>query len=311
MTSNCPICSQHGKPAYTGKDLLMGIPGEYHYSECTACGAIFQTPMPTPEEIATFYPEEYEPYKPGRSKEKNPLEKAILRVKYGYTHLEDALPDWLGRLTSYILYRDSTTFTTDGKLLDIGCGGGKYLQSMQRLGWSAEGVEFNSSAVQTCRDMGLTVFQGKLSEARFPDNTFDVVTARHVIEHIPCPNPFAKEIFRILKPGGLMILRTPNSKALGRSWFGINWFANDIPRHLILFSPSNLSLMAESIGFNHLKTETFSSPKIILNSWDYLTGNRDRPSKKRKLRRMLARPYVAAAAITGRGDEIFSIYQKP
>jgi 2-polyprenyl-3-methyl-5-hydroxy-6-metoxy-1,4-benzoquinol methylase len=289
----------------------MGIPGEYHYSECTACGAIFQTPPPTPEEIASFYPEEYEPYKPGRPKEKNPIEKAVLRTGYCYTHIEGGAPDWLGRLAGFVLYRDSTPFTTDGRLLDIGCGGGKYLQSMQRLGWSAEGVEFNSSAVQTCRDMGLTVFHGELSDASFPDNTFDVVTARHVIEHISNPGPFIEEIFRILKPGGLMILRTPNSRALGRGWFGTNWFANDVPRHLILFSPKNLSILAERIWFQHHKTETFSSPKIILNSWDYLTHNRGRPSKKRKLRRMIARLYVAAAAITGRGDEIFCMFSKP
>ncbi len=289
----------------------MGIAGEYNYSECASCGAVYQAPLPTIEEIATFYPEEYKPYKPGRAKETNPLEKAVLHSRYSYTHIQDGLPGWLGWLAGFVLYRDSTPFIQDGSLLDIGCGGGKFLNSMQNIGWTVEGVEFNPSAVQTCRDAGLKVFQGELSDAAFPDNTFDIVTARHVIEHISTPGPFVAEIFRILKPGGKMILRTPNSRALGRNWFGTNWFANDVPRHLILFSPGNLRLLAEELGFQPLKNKTFSSPKIILNSWDYLTNHTGKPSKKRKLRRMLARIYVAGAALLGRGDEIFSIFKKP
>jgi 2-polyprenyl-3-methyl-5-hydroxy-6-metoxy-1,4-benzoquinol methylase len=289
----------------------MGLPGEYDYSECTACSTVFQTPIPTPAQIASFYPESYNPYKPGKDKSKNELEKAVLRTKYGYTHIESKAPDWLGHVAGLLLYKDSTPFSNHGKLLDIGCGGGKYLRSMQRLGWNVEGVEFNSSAVQTCSDMGLTVYQGELSDAAIEDCTYDVVTARHVLEHIPEPQQFIEEIFRILKPGGLMILRTPNSKALGRNWFGTNWFANDVPRHLILFSPDNLRLLAKNIGFIHKKSMTFSSPKIILNSWDYLRNNQGKPSKKRKLRRILARFYVAATALSGRGDEIFSIFKKP
>ena len=289
----------------------MGLPGEYDYSQCTACSTVFQSIMPSPEKIASFYPDDYSPYKPSKNKEKNPLEKAVLRTKYGYSHLRSKIPDWLGKAAGLFLYKDSTPFNNKGKLLDIGCGGGKYLRSMKDLGWDVEGVEFNSGAVQTCRDMGLKVHQGELIDAPLEENAFDVVTARHVIEHIPNPSSFVVEIFRILKPGGIMILRTPNSMALGRSWFGTNWFANDVPRHLILFSPKNLELLAKKAGFNQFKSETFSSPKIVLNSWDYYAQNRGTPSKKRKLRRMLARVYVAAAAITNRGDEIFSIFIKP
>ncbi len=309
--NKCPICSHEGRPAFTSKDLLMGVPGEFHYSECPACGAVFQTPTPGPEQIASFYPEGYAQYKPDLAKEKGLLEKAVLRAAYGYKHLESPLPDWLGKLASLFLYKSSTTYTKNGRLLDIGCGAGKYLQSMRGIGWNAEGVEFNSGAVQTCRNFGLSVFQGELHEASFPDNSFDVVTARHVIEHIPDPGSFVEEIFRILKPGGLLILRTPNSRALGRSWFGTNWFANEVPRHLTLFSPENLRILAERAGFQCIQTKTFSSPKIILNSWDYLTNNRGKPSKKRTLRRKIARLYVAAATMTGRGDEIFCMFLKP
>jgi len=311
ITQPCPICGETGKFSYTGKDLLMGLPGDFNYATCNTCETVYQTPTPDPETISSFYPDGYDPYQPGQAKERNALQKAVLHTIYGYKHLSSRLPDWIGQLAGTIAYRNSIPYKTDGHLLDVGCGGGKFLLSMQRLGWRVEGVEFNSSATQTCRELGLEVFQGELSAANFPDNHFDVVTARHVIEHIATPKPFITEIFRILKPGGVMVLITPNSKALGRNWFGTNWYANEVPRHLFLFASNNLQLLTTQIGFQKIAIRTSSSPKIFLNSWDYLTHNKGTPSKRRKIRRFFARGYVLAAALCRSGDEIFSIFQKP
>ena len=309
--SRCPICGGTGRFAYRATDRLHDLPGEFDYAECTDCGAVFQIPMPAAEQIASFYPEEYAPYKPGKQKQPNPLESAVLRSCYGYTQLNSPLPDWLGRLLGGIFYRDSIPYVSDGRLLDVGCGGGKYLLAMQRIGWQPQGVEFNERAVATCRQSGLEVFQGELADAGLSDASFDLVTARHVIEHIADPTAFVAEIFRVLKPGGMMVIKTPNAQALGRRWFGVDWYANDVPRHLILFSPDNLRLLAERQGFRADITRTFSTPKIVLNSWDYRFGNPSESSKRKKLRRMLARLYVMAAGVTRRGDEVFSIFRKP
>ncbi len=311
ITENCPVCHHLGKYTFTGKDLLHGLPGEYVYAECESCGIVYQCPMPGPEKIASFYPKQYDPYRPGAGKERNPLEKSVLRSTYGYQHLQSFIPDWLGKLMGKCAYKDSIPFTADGKLLDIGCGGGKFLLSMKKLGWDAEGVEFNQSACETCRQSGIKVFHGELMEAGIAEASFHVVTARHVIEHIPDPSMFVAEIFRILKPGGLMVLKTPNSRALARNWFGTNWFPNEVPRHLVLYSPFNLSLLAEKQGFVGKRVLTSSSPKCFLNSWDYLTNNKGIPSRKRKIRRMLSRLYVMSASLTDRGDEINVIFEKP
>lgn len=236
---DCPICNNLGHYAYTGKDMLCNLPGEFAYAECAQCGAVYQDPMPTLDKIASFYPDNYDPYKQDKSKEKNDLEKSVLRSIYGYDHLLSPVPVWLGKCAGLLGYRDSIPFTKNGRLLDIGCGGGNFLLSMQKLGWQTDGVEFNATAVNTCQQSGLNVYHGELAQAAFENNTFDVVTARHVIEHIPEPISFSSEIFRILKPGGLMVLKTPNNLALARSWFGTNWFANDVPRHLILSVPKH------------------------------------------------------------------------
>lgn len=311
QTQPCPICNAPGQYAYTGKDLLCALPGEFHYATCSRCKTVYQTPMPDMETIASFYPDDYDVYRPAKAKARNPLQKAVLRTTYGYRHLSSSVPDWIGRLVGTLAYRNSIPYKTDGRLLDIGCGSGKFLLSMQQLGWQAQGVEFNTSAVEICRDAGLEIFRGELAAATFPDNHFDLVTARHLIEHIADPKPLIKEIFRILKPGSIMVLVTPNSQALGRGWFGTNWYANDVPRHLTLFNPNNLQQLAAQAGFQKVAIRTSSSPKIFLNSWDYLTHNTGKPSKHRKIRRFFARAYVLAAALSRSGDEIFAIFQKP
>jgi len=118
------------------------------------------------------------------------------------------------------------------------------------------------------------------------------------------------EITRILKSGGRLVLKMPNSKALGRRWFGMFWFANEIPRHLVLFCPANLNMLAARFGLRQITVKTFTRPRIILKSLDYLTGNRGKPYNKRKIYKLLARLYVFFAFISCRGDEVFAIYEK-
>ena len=118
------------------------------------------------------------------------------------------------------------------------------------------------------------------------------------------------EIARILKPGGRLWLRTPNNRALGRAWFGSYWFPNETPRHLFLFSEASLNRLAERHGLQPLLVTALVKEKHILNSLDYKLGNKGKPSKKRKLRQWLAKLYVPLAWGSGRGDELFALYEK-
>jgi len=308
----CPLCGSSGRFTYAGRDLLLDRSETYDYYQCAVCHAVFQHPTPDADTIASFYPETYSVYSQERQpKKRRHLENAVLKSSYGYAHLRvPLLYRLVAPLASTLLYKDSIYYKPNGRALDVGCANGRLMRSLESIGWRCEGVEFNAIAVEKCRALGLTVHHGDLESAALPAASFDLITVRHVIEHLPNPNAFIKETGRLLRPHGWLLIMTPNSQALGRKWFREHWFANDVPRHLVLFSSSNLHTLASRSGLVPRITRLNTTPKIILNSIDYKTGSTGRPSRKSKLRRLLAKLYVLTAKVTRKGDEIYVIYEK-
>lgn len=310
----CPICGARARYDFSGRDLMFSRHRRYDYFSCDGCGAVFQHPMPDLRTIASFYPPDYSVYDESeRTRRIGGWRRALLRLHRGYRHLEVALPWRLlaGALAPFAMPPGTPDFVHGGSMLDVGCGNGRYLSTMRSLGWQVQGIEFSDDGVRVCRLADLPVHHGDLLSAGFPDARFDLVTVRHVIEHIAEPHSFMAELARILKPGGRLLIETPNSEALGRAWFGPNWYANDVPRHLILFSRGNLNLLAGRHGLRQSSLDLETSPKIFLNSLDYVMHNRGKPSRKVRWRRFLARFYVSLARRRGHGDTLRMVLAKP
>lgn len=312
-TSTCPLCRGTGRHDFSSPDLMFGGDAQYEYHQCASCAAVYQVPIPTSEEIAGFYPDHYSIYDDNiKLKPRGAMERALLNVSYGYHDQQAPLPlKLLAPLVAKFKDRNSLPYEHGGRLLDIGCGNGRFLLRMQQLGWQVQGVEFNQTAVNICRDNNLEVFHGELEDAGLEEGTFDLITARHVIEHVPDPDSFIADIARLLKPGGRLHLRTPNSQALLRPLFGRFWFPNEVPRHLILFSKKNLNMLTARHGFEPVTVRTNVRSNWALNSLDYKTGNRGKPYRKSKLYRLLVKLYVPIASLGGRGEELFAVYRKP
>jgi len=285
----------------------------YDYFVCPTCACVFQDPMPDMATIASFYPETYMVFnQEERTRNISRMRLALLRRTRGYSHLRPALPHrLLAALSAPFQQLTTPAWDGGGRMLDVGCGNGRFLTTMRTLGWEVQGVEFSESGVKACRMSDLPVHHGDLASAAFPDGSFDLITARHVIEHIPEPHPFMAELVRVLRPGGRLVIETPCSTALGRQWFNTHWYANDVPRHLFLFSPANLERLGSSHGLRRSGTIMESTPKIFLNSLDYVIGNRGKPSKRIAWRRFLARAYVWQAQRQGRGDTMQITFVKP
>lgn len=318
IEGHCPVCSSEGKFAFRNRDLMFNGNREFEYHRCKACDAIFQNPIPSTEEIASFYPDSYSLYRsPGKIKFPSPLERAVLKKYDGYHHLQtntiqDLIAPIAGRIINnkHFRYVHPIQYVRDGKALDIGCGNGKFLLQLKKIGWHVQGVEFNKGAVEICRNNGLDVFHGDLLDADFQSASFDLITAHHLVEHLPNPNAVFNEVARLLKSGGQLLIRTPNTRALGRSIFGKYWFPDDVPRHLVLYNSNNLTKLAHQYGFSVECISVLPYPNCLLQSFDYLIGNRGKPSIKSKIRKWLVSPYYPIARLLNRGDEIIALYRK-
>ena len=144
-----------------------------------------------------------------------------------------------------------------GRMLDVGCGSGALLQRMRIAGWEVEGVDFDEKAIDRAwREYGVAVRHGDLRAACYPDGSFDAVTMNHVIEHVHDPIALLAESRRILRPGGRLVVVTPNIASWGHARFGRNWRGLEPPRHLHLFSQKTLAETARRAGFARREVRT-------------------------------------------------------
>ena len=143
-------------------------------------------------------------------------------------------------------------YRKSGRLLDVGTGFGFFVTEMKNKGWEAAGVEISQKALEYARNvLGLTILPGPLEKVGFPNNHFDAVTAFYVIEHLPFPMAFFRECYRILKPGGLLLLRYPHTTPIKNflRFLGIKNHLYDLPAHLCDFSPKIIQECLEKVGF--------------------------------------------------------------
>ncbi len=238
------MCGSEGALLYSGMRDRCGADGrEWSFYKCASpdCGLIWLEPRPKPDEIAGLYPECYYTHEVTRE---TVWRQLIQRIKHGR----------VGKLLGFYAYLHDIA---PGRLLDVGCGSGYYLNEMRELGWSVEGLDPDENAVKVSRERyGLKVRQGTLEDLRLDSQSFEAITVNHVLEHILDPFSLVRECHRILKPGGLLLVSCPNPQGLGHRIFRERWQHFDTPRHVYLFSAENLRRIAFSCGFGEVKVRT-------------------------------------------------------
>jgi SAM-dependent methyltransferase len=142
---------------------------------------------------------------------------------------------------------DLKRFVTMGRFLEIGSSTGELLAAAGSS-LAAVGVEADERTSRAARAQGLDVFSGTLRDARFPDGHFDAAAMYHVIEHVPSPREELRELSRVIKPGGWLVLETPNIATLWYRLLGARW-RQFIPDHIFFFTPRTITRLCESGGF--------------------------------------------------------------
>lgn len=260
----CPVCGGTATSAfYSGLHdrAFRSAPGSWTLVRCGDCRSGYLDPRPTRETIGLAYRSYYTHGSTTAPPPVGPLRQGLAndyrKARWGYDQ-GHAIPG--GRLIPRVAPTRGALVDREirhlpaipgGRLLDLGSGSGAFLSQMAALGWRAHGIDPDPAAVASAREAGLSVTQGTLGDLDLEEHAgaFDAVTLSHVIEHLHDPAEDLRRIHRLLRPGGLLWIATPNLEALGLRRFGHDWLGLDPPRHLVLFTRGSLEKLLRDTGF--------------------------------------------------------------
>jgi SAM-dependent methyltransferase len=218
------LCSFCGTAA--GTEGVIQKAGRWTYAQCGNCGARSLNPMPDEEALRSYYNETY----------------TVPPEAYAQRTAQHAPP---------ILRELRDRFPGRGKLLEVGCSCGFFLDAARRDGWEESGIELDERAVTYGRQkLGVKILAGTLeSEMARLEPPYDAIATFHVIEHLRDPIEFLRRCRELLREGGVLILKTPNVTSWIARRTGAYWEWLSPPAHIHLFSPKALELGLRRSGF--------------------------------------------------------------
>jgi len=248
----CPACGSEGRVIHDKqRDQLFEAPGIWSIRQCTgaACGLAWIDPMPEAGDIGKFYSSYYtHSAGEGAAPVASPgLAKSILAAIFPGRRLQF--------LSSLMHFGDRPP----GRMLEVGCGSGRFLAQAAAAGWRVMGIDFDEAAVAAARAIpGVDAQAMDMHDPALDDERFDGIAFNNVIEHLPDPARVFARCHALLAPGGRVVMVTPNIQAQCHTVFGEHWRGLEVPRHIHIFSADALRKFATDAGFQ--KVQVFCPP---------------------------------------------------
>lgn len=235
-TMRCIVCGNRSWIyLFAARDRMFGIPGQFSEYQCLQCGFVRLFPQPTREALKKYYPSShYYSYR-----------------KEGKLHFFEKLRAFFIEHEFFWLVPAMPRRGERGKILDVGCGSGDTLAQLRSIGWDVYGLDVDAQAIKVAQKRGLkNVSLGSYETMqKYPDNFFDAIRLYHVIEHLDNPKRCVRLAYKKLKPGGEIIIGTPNAGSLIAKLVKQYWYNLDCPRHLYLFTPGTLGRLIRDAGY--------------------------------------------------------------
>lgn len=258
----CPMCNAvNDKPVAHGRDFEYDTSdNEFRFMQCGKCGVLYLDPRPDPSELERIYPKHYAPYHFERR-------SLTLRVR---DYLE-------GRRVRAI--RQLIPETAD--VLDAGSGGAGFLKNLRRFGnrnWKLWGNDISDAVLSDMKRLGFFVIPGRFEQINMPDGSFNAVFLKQVLEHLDAPREALAKAAKLLRPGGVLIVETPNFDAWDRRIFQTRyWGGYHFPRHWTIFDPRTLAQACKGIGLEVESSSFMFSPSFWIQSAHHMLKDRGWP----------------------------------
>lgn len=248
---------------------------------CRSCTLIYLNPRPTLADMEIVYPAEYHAFD-------------FSEQDFGLVHKIRS------RLEARRLLAYCGSLPDGAKIMDVGCGDGFHLSLLRKFGnknWKLEGVDLDRRAIKAAERSGLKVHFGSVESLDLTKNSYDLIFMIQTIEHVERPDEILDSVFRLLKPGGRLVIVTDNTDSIDfRLFKGGYWGGYHFPRHLNLFNKLSLAKLAVKTGFSVANITTLVSPV----NWVYSFHNTfvDKKAPKFLIDRFTLKSVVSLSAFT-------------
>jgi len=231
----CPICKNTDLKKFTDCEDYTVSHETFHVKQCALCTLAITTPRPVTEKLSDYYQSEEYISHSGKSSG---------GVGFVYKLARTLSLKWK---KAKILKLKS-----EGSILDFGCGTGEFLNAMKNSGWGITGVEPSSDAWLKVEILNSNKINGTLGE--ISNQKFDVITAWHVVEHVPDLIQTVQNLKDLLAKDGIIFIAVPNYQSPDAEMYKAHWAGFDVPRHLWHFSKKSMNSLLDSTGLKLIDT---------------------------------------------------------